>query len=242
MIAATTDGARAQGLLDFLFGSSREPPPPPPAVPPPVNSYAEPAAPAAAVAPPVREIVRQDDGRGGRTVTFCVRLCDGENFPIEHSNATPVETCRAMCPASRTKVFYGSEIDDAVAGDGKRYSALANAFVYRKHLVASCTCNGRDVFGLAPFAKPIDPTLRSGDIVVTENGLMEYRGGGGGAAAFTPIEPSSRIAAELNSVTAPLQRPPHAQTQDDTPVIIVELRNEPPQYVPHDVELRGQVK
>ena len=86
------------------------------------------------------------------SVAFCVRLCDGKGFPMAHlANATPVETCQAMCPASKTKVFFGLEIDGAVARDGTRYGQLENAFLFRKHLVANCTCNGRDAFGLAPL-------------------------------------------------------------------------------------------
>ena len=89
-------------------------------------------------------------GGNGRFVAYCVRLCDGQHFPLDHmTNATPVETCRAMCPASKTKMFFGSEIDRAVARDGARYADLDNAFVYRQHLVPNCTCNGKDAFGLA---------------------------------------------------------------------------------------------
>ena len=54
------------------------------------------------------ESVRQGGSGTGRTVAYCVRLCDGGHFPLERlANVTPVETCRAMCPASQTKVFYG---------------------------------------------------------------------------------------------------------------------------------------
>ncbi len=98
------------------------------------------------------------------------------------TNATPVETCRALCPAARTKVFFGSQIDTAAAGDGTRYASLDSAFVYRKHLVPGCTCNGRDAFGLAPFEMARDSTLRPGDIVVTAKGPMVYSGTQGDVA------------------------------------------------------------
>ena len=100
-----------------------------------------------------------------------------------------------MCPASKTKVYFGTEIDGAVARDGTRYGGLDNAFLYRKQLVANCTCNGRDAFGLAPFEMASDPTLRPGDIVVTKNGLMAYTGKPGQAGAFTPVDPASISAA-----------------------------------------------
>ncbi|HEV7880292.1 MAG TPA: hypothetical protein VGP39_19730, partial [Bradyrhizobium sp.] len=35
-----------------------------------------------------------------------------------------------------------------------------------------CTCNGKDQLGLAPIKIEDDPTLRKGDIVAGENGLV----------------------------------------------------------------------
>ncbi len=232
ILAAGAGGARAQGLFEFLFGSHDRP-----ATAAPVNSYAEPSAP-----PYHQETVRESNPGSGRTVAFCVRLCDGGNFPIEHyANATPVEACRAMCPASKTKVFFGGSIDSAVAGDGAHYADLDNAYLYRKHLVARCTCNGRDAFGLAPFEQASDPTLRPGDIVVTANGLEAYAGKRGQTATYTPVDPA-RIMPQLNSVTSP----PPRQAQNTEPStggqarIIVESENTPPQYLPPVVDLSSQ--
>ena len=172
--------------------------------PPQSQSYAEPPPPAlgrVAPAPFGPESVRQGGGGSGRAMAYCVRLCDGAHFPIERlANATPVEACRAMCPASQTKVFYGSEIGSAVAKDGARYAELDTAFIYRQQLVANCTCNGRNARGLAPFDLSSDPTLRPGDIVATKDGFVAYTGKPGQADAFTPVDPAS-IATELNSVT-----------------------------------------
>lgn len=192
--------SRAGGLFDFLFGGfqNREPNSPS------VQSYAEPPAPGPIVpAPLAGESVRQGIGGTGRSVTYCVRLCDGQHFPMAHlTNATPVETCRAMCPASKTKVFFGGEIGGAVARDGARYADLENAFLYRKQIVANCTCNGHDALGLMPLDIANDATLRPGDIVATKDGLMAYGGRTANGQAFTRVEPSS-VAAQLNSVTAP---------------------------------------
>ena len=47
-------------------------------------------------------------------------------------------------------MVYGSTIDNAVTETGKPYSELPNAFRYRNEIVAGCTCNGKDQFGLAP--------------------------------------------------------------------------------------------
>ena len=127
-----------------------------------------------------------------------MRLCDGQHFPLERTlYATPVETCRAMCPASKTKVFFGGGIDHASARDGQRYTDLDSAYVYRDHLVPNCTCNGKDAFGLAPFDAKNDPTLRPGDIVSTKDGFVAYAGKRGGQVAeFTPVDPAT-LSADL---------------------------------------------
>ncbi len=162
--------ASAQGLFDFLFGGSQQAPAP--QMPPPQSlAYANPRD------LPARPPVPQAPVGAGPSVSYCVRLCDGYFFPLPHLNAaTPIYQCNALCPASRTKIFSGSEIGHSVAADGSRYTALANAFVYRTRLAANCTCNGRDHFGLAHVAIDADPTLRTGDIVATDSGLKPFTG------------------------------------------------------------------
>lgn len=110
---------------------------------------------------------------GGGGQAFCVRTCDGRYFPVTASdNASKAATCESFCPASETKLFYGSSIDNAAGENGKSYSELPNPFRYRNELVAGCTCNGKDQIGLAPVKIEDDPTLRKGDIVAGENGLL----------------------------------------------------------------------
>jgi hypothetical protein len=221
--------AHAQGFFDFLFGGPQRPyNPPQPNYPPP------PAPPIGRIAPaPLgQENVNESGGTTGHGVAFCVRLCDGQHFPLERmANATPAETCKAICPTSATKVYFGSEIEGAVAGDGARYSDLNTAFLYRKHLVANCSCNGKDPFGLATLDVKTDPTLRPGDIVSTKDGLMTYSGRSG-QSAFTPVAPST-LGPQLNSVSS-RQKPTSAQPVDqpqeveDEPGIIVPA-SPPPQ-------------
>ena len=188
-LAAAPSPASA-GIFDFLFGPQQQAAPPPD-----VTSYAEPSAPLTRLPTDLGAV----QPGSGRFVAFCVRLCDGQHFPLDHmTNATPVETCRAMCPASKTKIFFGSDIDRAVAGDGARYADLDNAFVYRQRLVPHCTCNGKDAFGLAKFDLTSDPTLRPGDIVSTKNGFKVYAGKRGQTDAFTTVD-SSMITAQLNA-------------------------------------------
>ena len=107
-------------------------------------------------------------GGTGRSVAYCVRLCDGRYFPMQRpSNATAIQLCNALCPATKTAVFNGSQIDHAVASNGARYANLENAFVYRQKIVPGCTCNGKNEFGLAKIDVKSDPTLKPGDIVST---------------------------------------------------------------------------
>jgi Protein of unknown function (DUF2865) len=112
-------------------------------------------------------------GTSGGGQAYCVRTCDGRYFPITASdNQSRAASCNSFCPASETRVVYGSNIDGAATESGKPYSELPNAFRYRNELVAGCTCNGTDQIGLAPVRIENDPTLRKGDIVAGRDGLM----------------------------------------------------------------------
>jgi Protein of unknown function (DUF2865) len=120
--------AYAEGFLDFLFGGFQRPSPPP-AAPPPTPTVGR-------VAPPA---LGHESVSGissiGRTVGYCVRLCDGQHFPIgQIVYGTPEDTCTAICPYSKTKLFFGSEIRSASAKDGQHYIELESAFLYRKEL------------------------------------------------------------------------------------------------------------
>src|SRR5205823_234625 len=132
---------------------------------------------------------RSESGPSAGGVAYCVRLCDGRHFPIQRSSgANAAQVCNSFCPATRTKIFSGGAIDRAVASDGTRYNELPNAFVYRERLVADCTCNGKDPVGLVTTTVNDDPTLRHGDIVANESGLVAYTGGGRRNAEFTPVD------------------------------------------------------
>jgi hypothetical protein len=117
--------------------------------------------------------VRSRSGYSGGSQAYCVRTCDGRYFPISGSNGqSRAASCNSFCPASETKVVYGSNIDSAATESGKPYSELPNAFRYRNELVAGCTCNGKDQSGLAPVKVENDATLRRGDLVAGADGLM----------------------------------------------------------------------
>jgi hypothetical protein len=189
--------ASAQGLLGAIFEALGGRP----AYRPPVQAYADPGRrydPLGLFTEPPRDMAPPS----GPAAAYCVRTCDGRYFPIApQANATPAELCRAMCPASKTKMFSGAGIDRAVARDGTRYADLENAFVYRDRIVDGCTCNGKNAFGLAPIDAASDPTLRQGDIVATKTGLMAYtprRTRRGETADFTPVD-QARLPRELKA-------------------------------------------
>jgi hypothetical protein len=177
-LVASMATASAQNIFEALFGRLWNSP---------VTSYADPNAPLRSPEP-----TRSEGG-----VAYCVRLCDGRYFPIQrHSGANVAQTCSSFCPASATKIYNGNGIDHAVAPDGKRYSELATAFKYREKIIPGCTCNGRDAFGLVTAPVADDPTLRPGDIVATNAGLMAYNGGPNGST-FTPISTYAGLPADL---------------------------------------------
>ena len=150
--------------------------------------------------PAPRGEMRSRYGGGGQA--FCVRSCDGRYFPVTASdNASRTASCNSFCPASETKVVYGSNIDNAATDNGKLYSELPNAFRYRTEIVAGCTCNGKDQIGLAPVKIENDPTLRKGDIVAGENGLVVAGRGADKRGASLNFSPASeRVRAKYERV------------------------------------------
>ena len=183
--------ARAEDFLSALFGAFGAHRPAPPSMPLPFASEGEVGAAPAEARP---------RSTGGQA--YCVRTCDGRYFPISAADGqSRAASCNSFCPASETKVVYGSTIDNAATETGKPYSELPNAFRYRSELVAGCTCNGKDQIGLAPVKIENDPTLRKGDIVAGANGLMvagRRADRRGAALNFSPV--SSRISARYQRV------------------------------------------
>jgi hypothetical protein len=185
--SAIAPAAQAEDFLSALFGAFGARRPEAPSMPLPFASESGP-------------LPLQNDGRprvaysGGQA--YCVRTCDGRYFPISASdNQSRAASCNSFCPATETKVVYGSTIDNAAMENGKPYSELPNAFRYRNEIVAGCTCNGKDQFGLAPVKIENDPTLRKGDIVAGADGLMVASHGvdrRGASLNFSPVSEALR--------------------------------------------------
>ena len=189
---AEPHAASAEGLFDFLFGGFKQQRP----AQQQSNFFNDPFGINAQPVQPARPAVASSGP------AFCVRSCDGRYFPLMRGLASPAQMCQAFCPASPTKVYFGSAIDGATAASGERYAESENAFAFRKALRADCTCNGRDPAGLAPIDLALDNSLRSGDVVATTDGLVAYSGtkdATGQAAEFTPIASYPGLTAEVRA-------------------------------------------
>src|ERR1700681_2772808 len=188
--------ASAEGLFDFLFGGVQKQQQQH-QTPPQASFFADPLGLNQQPAPPPRPVATAGSGPA-----FCVRSCDGRYFPLWRGNATPVQMCQAFCPASATKVFFGSTIDGAYSSNGEHYADSENAFAYRKALRADCTCNGRDPAGLAPVDLTLDSSLRPGDVIATTDGLVAYSGvrlGTSQTAEFTPVASYPGLTADVRA-------------------------------------------
>jgi hypothetical protein len=164
-VALAPEMSSAENLLDFLFGGGQKQQQPSLFG----NIFNNNAAPA-----PPRPVAASSGP------AFCVRSCDGKYFPLMRGAASPTQLCQAFCPASPTKIFFGSNIDSAYAATGERYADSENAFAYRKALRADCTCNGQNPAGLASVDLAMDGSLRSGDVLATADGNVAYSGSPGG--------------------------------------------------------------
>jgi uncharacterized protein DUF2865 len=195
--------ASAQNFFEALFGRLWNSP---------GTSYAD----------PTPQLSSPEATRSEGGVAYCVRLCDGRYFPIQrHSGASSAQTCSSFCPASATKIYNGNGIEHAVAPDGKRYSELTSAFAYRERIIAGCTCNGRDAFGLVTPPVADDPTLRPGDIVATNTGLMTYSAGPN-SSTFIPISAYAGLSADLRHQLTETKIEPAAEGPASPPVRQVE--------------------
>jgi Protein of unknown function (DUF2865) len=232
--------ASAEGLFDFLFGGPQKQQQQRQA-PPQANFFADPFGINQQAAPPPRAVASS----GGSGPAFCVRSCDGRYFPLARSNASPVQMCQAFCPASPTKVFYGSNIDSASSTTGERYADSENAFAYRKALRADCTCNGRDSAGLAPVDLALDSSLRSGDVIATTDGLVAYSGvrlGLGQTAEFTPVASFPGLTADVRARLGEMKVAPVSaeMISDEAPASTTSAAVPPATSVPKSALAKGK--
>jgi hypothetical protein len=204
--------ASAKNIFEMLFGGfHREAPA---GLPTNLSSFADPFA-----APQNAPLQRTETGPA---TGYCVRTCDGHYFPVQaHAGVGATEACHSFCPASPTRLYSGAAIDHAVAADGSHYADLDTAFLYRQQLVAGCTCNGRDAFGLARADISTDPTLRPGDIVATKSGLVAFTGMKNKVADFTPIDGNRGVSKSTREKLSDVKiMPPNPGAPKATPVTL----------------------
>jgi Protein of unknown function (DUF2865) len=120
-----------------------------------------------------------DGAPSGTFHTVCVRTCDGYYFPISYSTVPSrfpddEKACQKLCPASEVALYSyrnpGEEMEQAVATEGGQpYTALPNAFHYRKEFTPTCSCR-KPGQSWADALRDADDssTLQGGDIVVTD--------------------------------------------------------------------------
>jgi hypothetical protein len=233
--------ASAEGLFDFLFGGGPQRQQQQRQAPPQANFFADPFGLNQQAAPPPRQVASS----GGSGPAFCVRSCDGRYFALARSNASPVQMCQAFCPASPTKVFFGSNIDSASSSTGERYADSENAFAYRKALRADCTCNGRDAAGLAPVDLTLDTSLRSGDVIATTDGLVAYSGvrlGTSQTAEFTPVASFPGLTADVRARLGEMKVAPVSAEMipDDAPASTTSREATPVAAVPKSAFAKGK--
>ena len=150
--------------------------------------------------PPAHVKVARSENYSARR-PVCVRLCDGFFFPASQpgglSDASSVEaSCAGLCPDAPTSLFYQSagsdRIEDAISASGELYSALPVALRYRTVQDSTCACHRAAAHAADPMR---DATLRKGDAVMTEKGLIVFNGPQ--AAEHTPADFTSIAAAKL---------------------------------------------
>jgi uncharacterized protein DUF2865 len=117
-----------------------------------------------------------------------------------------------MCPASEVSLYTyhnpGEEVAQAVSLNGAPYTALPNAFSYRKALNPACSCRKPgETWADAVKAVGADTTVAPGDVVVTEQNakrLSQPRTGADGK----PIRVDPRAKAPAADNPAPLADAP----------------------------------
>ena len=219
LAVAAPQPAAAQNVFQRIFGGLFHSPAPgqaPGQPPAEARAFDNPfTALARAIDPP-----RREDSSTGPATAFCVRTCDGFHFQVRaNAGASTAQMCHAFCPGSDTRLYVGSNIDYATTNDGSRYADLGTAHEYQKQLVAGCTCNGRNPFGLAHIDVDTDPTLRPGDVVATKNGLMAVTGTKDKTAEFSPAVSYPRFSkAYREELSAMRIAPPALERPDGVPM------------------------
>lgn len=110
--------------------------------------------------------------------TICVRTCDGYYFPVSFATTQArfredEQICQRLCPAAEVILFSyrnpGEEVAQATSLNGRLYTELPNAFLYRKEYNPACSCKKPGETWAQALKYLDDRTVERGDIVVTED-------------------------------------------------------------------------
>jgi hypothetical protein len=175
---------------------------------------------------------------------YCVRLCDGYYFPLTATGdavSSKKDLCSALCPGTSTEVYVRaggeSTMDNATGPNRKPYKSLANAYAYRAPAAPRCSCQA--AAGVPALALTNDPTLRSGDIVVTSKGVRVFAGASRfpfRESDFVDFRAKGRVPRPLwtylsiidkpfrLSPVAPVSKAERVSTADDAPRLLVKRR------------------
>lgn len=156
-----------------------------------------------------------DGAPSGTYHTVCVRACDGFYFPISYSTvpsrfADDARACQRQCPAAEAELYSfrnpGENMEQAVSVTGQPYTSLANAFRYRKEIIAGCSCRRPGQSWAEALKNADDPTtLESGDIVVTNQNakaLSQPKQPGKPTSATAPTQPGTVVAPPATPASA----------------------------------------
>lgn len=156
-----------------------------------------------------------DGAPSGTYHTVCVRACDGFYFPISYSTvpsrfADDARACQRQCPAAEAELYSfrnpGENMEQAVSVTGQPYTSLANAFRYRKEIIAGCSCRRPGQSWAEALKNADDPTtLESGDIVVTDQNakaLSQPKQPGKPTSATAPTQPGTVVAPPATPASA----------------------------------------
>jgi hypothetical protein len=128
----------------------------------------------------------------GQRRTYCVRTCDGYYYSIGFARnkaqlAEHQDMCASSCGDAAMKLYSapvqsddnaghtGPAIERATDDGGALYTALPTAYAFKSAENSACACKST-ANGLPQIPMSIDPTLKDGDIIVTQDGLKVFHG------------------------------------------------------------------
>jgi hypothetical protein len=88
--------------------------------------------------------------------TVCVRMSDGYYWPVSYSTVPDyipqdAAQCQSECPGQSVDLYYydnpGQEAEQMINAEGKAYTSLPTAFLYRKQFDRSITCKPQVTVG-----------------------------------------------------------------------------------------------